>query len=228
MAPAQRGAPRGRLDGERVLGHPHAGFARAGVRDARPTRAPPAELADAVAVPEADTGETPSTSPAEVVRELGDPSPPADAVPTADPSPSFPEPTAPGEDSGPQPPADNATSPTTAATRAAGDDGPAGDRGAGSPDSDGKGDHITGLPPEIGPWMAAMERRTDTAEALAAAETLPEATKAVHEAGGLDGVRTLADAGDEAQLRHLARRARRLADRRAGATIPVETLAALA
>jgi len=73
-----------------------------------------------------------------------------------------------------------------------------------------------------------MERRTDAAEALATAETVPEATTAVREAGGLDGVRELADAGDERRLRLVARRARRLADRRAGATIPVETLATLA
>lgn len=187
---------------------------------ARP-EGPPAELADATAAPEADTGATRSTSPAEVVRELGDPSPPADAVPAAEPSP---EPTAPSEDTVPQPEAKRAKSPTPVA----GEDGPAGDRGAGSLDSDLEGDHTARLPPEIGPWMAAMERRTDAAEALAAAETLPEATRAVHEVGGLDGVRALADAGDEPQLRLLARRARRLADRRAKATIPVETLAAIA
>ncbi|MBX0304169.1 hypothetical protein [Haloarcula salinisoli] len=200
---------------------------------ARP-EAPPAELADVTAAPETDTGETRSTSPADVVRELGDPSPPADAVPAAQLSPpadavpaaeSSPEPTAPGEDGDTQPTAERAESPTTAATPVADEDGAPGDR---SPDSDAEGDHTAGLPPELGPWLAEMERRTDTAEALAVAETLPEATRAVNEAGGLDGVRALADAGDEAQLRRLARRARRLADRRARATIPVETLAALA
>jgi len=73
-----------------------------------------------------------------------------------------------------------------------------------------------------------MARRTDRAEALAAADTVPEATAAVREAGGLAEVRALADAEDERRLRLVARRARRLADRRAAATIPAETLATLA
>ncbi len=191
---------------------------------ARP-ESPPAELADAVPVPEAETGEARSTSPADVVRELGDPSPPADAVPAAQSSP--PEPTAHSEDGGSGPTVERAKSPTPAAP-VAGEHGGPGDRRAGSPDTDAEDVHTAGLPPALGPWLAEMERRTDTAETLAAAETLPEATRAVHEVGGLAEVRALADAGDEAQLRRLARRARRLADRRAGARIPVETLAALA
>jgi len=153
---------------------------------------------------------------------------PVSDPPAADPSLSSPESTAPDGDAGLQSKAERAKSPTTASAPVAVGDGTPGDRGTGSPDSDAEVDYTTQLPPELGPWLAEMERRTETAEALAAAETPPEATAVVREAGGLDGVRALADAGDEAQLRRLARRARRLADRRAGATIPVETLATLA
>jgi hypothetical protein len=108
------------------------------------------------------------------------------------------------------------------------DDGAPADRDGAHREADAEGDHTAQLPPELGPWLAEMERRADAAETLAAAETLPEATRAVREAGGLAEVRTLADAGDERRLRLVARRARRLADRRAGATIPVETLSTLA
>ncbi|WP_277542299.1 DUF7857 domain-containing protein [Haloarcula laminariae] len=152
----------------------------------------PAELADAVAVPEADPIGARSGGPADVVRELGDPSPPADAVPAVEPRES---PVA-----------------TAEASSAPG----------------AEGDHPVRLPSAVEPWLAEMERRVDSAEALAAAETLPEATAAVRGAGGLAEVRALADDGDERRLRLVARRARRLADRRARATIPVETLSTLA
>lgn len=178
----------------------------------------PAELADAVAVPEADPVGERTDRPADVVRELGDPSPPGDAVPAAE--------------SAVSPPAQ--TTADTAAASPLSEDG----RGSGpAPSSadaepaprgpDAEADQ-TRLPPELGPWLAEMERRADVAEALAGAETVPEATDAVRAAGGLAAVRTLSAAGDERQLRRLARRARRLADRRAAATIPVETLSTLA
>jgi len=164
----------------------------------------PAELADAVGVPGADSVGARSDRPADVVRELGDPSPPGDAIPTTEhvrhstPNVAVGGNGAPGED----------------------------DAVPRSPDpEDGCTAH---LPPALGPWLAEMERRADTAEALADAETLSEATRAIRKAGGLSEARALADAGDETQLRLLARRARRLADRRAGATIPAETLATLA
>lgn len=167
----------------------------------------PAELADAVAVPEADPVEERSDRPADVVRELGDPSPPADAVPAAE------------GGAADTPPDTNTVSDGERAQR------PPSECVAGD---DPEGDHTAQLPPAVGPWLAEMERRADAAEALAAVETLPEATGAVRDAGGLAEVRALADADDERRLRLVARRADRLADRRAGATIPVEALTALA
>lgn len=227
----------------RVEGVPEAGWTATGfsgvlepgshalgyATPARPAGTP-AELADAVAVPAADPVGTRSDRPADVVRELGDPSPPGDAVPavTSDPTPSPPNTTAPADDAGPPPTADSGGSLPSAPSSATEDDAVPDDCGGNAGESDGEGDLTTRLPAEIGPWMATMARRVDRAEALADAETLPEATGAVREAGGIDGVRALADAGDERQLRLVARRARRLADRRAGATIPVEMLAALA
>lgn len=187
----------------------------------------PAELADAVAVPDADPVGERSDRPADVVRELGDPTPPADAVPAAAPitSPSSddtpPNSTLSPDESGPPPTADGdrcQPSPSSGSTGGSGV----------STDHAPPGDDHTSLPPSVGPWLAEMERRADTAEALAAAETLPEATRAVRGAGGLAETRALADAEDEAQLRLVARRARRLADRHAGTTIPVETLSTLA
>lgn len=181
----------------------------------------PAELADAVAVPETEPETQRSDRPADVVRELGDPSPPADAVPAAGAEPSSPDSTPPADAAGPPATPDSERAPPSESAAAEADGAPADSVTA-------AGDDATGLPPELGPWLAEMERRTDTAEALAAVETVPEATCAVREAGGLAEVRALADAGDERQLRLVARRARRLADRRAGAAIPVETLATLA
>jgi len=185
----------------------------------------PAELADAVAVT-ADREEGHSARPADVVRDLGDPSPPADAVPAATASST--------DDTGPSPTDQGLGSPAQS-TATANDGAPADrdDLSEAGVEADRRGtatgdDDAADLPAALGPWLAEMERRVDTAEALAAAETLPEATAAVGEAGGLDGVRALSEAGDERQLRLVARRARRLADRRAGATIPVETLATLA
>ena len=194
---------------------------------ATPARAEgsPAELADAVAAPEADPVGERSARPADVVRELGDPSPPGDAVPAAEPTAP---PVSPGtissEDDSGRPSTPDSEGPPISEVRAiAGND-----RARADPGESGGDDPAARLPPEIGPWMATMARRVDRAAALADAETLPEATTAVREAGGLDGVQELADAGDERRLRLLARRARRLADRRAEATIPVETLTTLA
>ncbi|MBV0925573.1 hypothetical protein KTS45_15305 [Halomicroarcula limicola] len=86
------------------------------------------------------------------------------------------------------------------------------------------------LPDAVDSWLAEMTRRVDRAEALAAAETLREATTAVGDAGGLAEVRALANAAerDERRLRAVAARAETLADRRAAAGVPVETLARLA
>lgn len=188
----------------------------------------PAELADAVAAPEVAPVGSRSDRPADVVRELGDPSPPADAVPAADPStPQTPAATAPRDDDSHSPPTADSEGAAISPTPHAGKDSGATATHDHVTDTTA-GDHSETLPPALGTWMAEMTRRVDRAAALAAADTVPEATSAVREAGGLNGVRELADAGDERQLRLVARRASRLADRRAAATIPVETLATIA
>jgi len=190
-----------------------------------PPSNPPAELV--TAEPVADTHDELTTDPESVLRQLGDPTPPADAVPTGDGEPAA--------DADPVPrdghtfEVDGDTEPPETATASA-----AGARSEplGAPDRDDETATRDGgtadLPAAVGPWLAEMARRTDRAERLSEVETVPEATEAVRAAGGLAAVRDLAEADDAAQLRALARRARRLADRRAGATIPVDTLDALA
>ncbi|MBX0295870.1 hypothetical protein [Haloarcula nitratireducens] len=157
-------------------------------------------------------------SPADPAAELCDVTPAPDAVPVGDRTETAADVVR--ELGDPSPPADAV--PIDAAT-----DEPSETRSrapARSPESSVR------LPDEIDSWLVAMAHRVERAEALAAAETLQEATTAVGDAGGLAGVRTLADAAerDERRLRAVARRAEALADRRAAASVPVETLARLA
>ncbi|WP_276273460.1 hypothetical protein [Haloarcula litorea] len=162
-----------------------------------PAETPAATLADATPVAAeggvADYGrDAMSTDPDAVVRSLGDPSPPRDAVPRS------------GRDGG----TDGGTS---------GRDAP---ETHDAPPAD--------VPAPVAEWLATMADRADRAEALVAAETLAAATDAVDAAGGLAGVRDLATGTDERLLRAVARRAETLADRRAAASVPVETLERLA
>jgi len=224
---------RNRLDGPvwppRSEGVPEAGWTAAGFDGVvgpgsqtlgyatpAPPEDPPVELAEAVPAPDAEAVGERTDRPADVLRELGDPSPPGDAVPTA----------ATGHRTAAPTPrrAERDDGVRSVSLPESGDVGP--DRNAS--DATDSRDATVALPPALGPWLAEMERRADTAETLAAAETVPEATAAVRDAGGLDEVRALAAAADERQLRTLAKRARSLAQRRAAATIPVETLSALA
>lgn len=151
---------------------------------------PPVTLEAAEPAPdEAPVGESPD-SPDAVVQRLGDPSPPADAVPIG------------------------GCRRMTASNEL--------------PEHEPPDGHAAALPDTVGPWLAEMTRRVDRAEALDAADTVPAATAAVRDAGGLAGARDIAGQQDEQQLRTVARRARRLAERRAAADVPVETLSALA
>jgi len=182
----------------------------------------PAELVDAERVPDAGPVGELTADAASVVRQLGDPSPPADAVPSGGT-----EPTVPPADGPPTVPDDPALEPAsgTAVGRAERPDQP---DAAGDTARDATADDTFQRPPAVGPWLDEMARRVGHAEALGAVETLPAATEAVRDAGGLAAVRDLSAAADERKLRALSRRTRRLADRRAEATVPVETLAALA
>lgn len=214
--PRREGLPESGWTEDGFAGVVDAGTAVLGYASPAPPAEPPVELTEAEPVPDAEGRDALTTDPESVVRQLGDPAPPADAVPA--------------ESGGRAAP----TEPTTSDAPAGGNatvapvptDGP-GDDGS-EPVGPGDDGEAPDLPPAVGPWLAEMGRRTDRAERLHEAETLPEATAAVRAAGGLEGVRELAAADDAEQLRALARRARRLADRRAAATVPVDTLAALA
>ncbi|WP_336336194.1 DUF7857 domain-containing protein [Haloarcula brevis] len=171
----------------------------------------PAELASVEPAPDDVPADERLDSIDAVVRELGDPSPPADAVPTSDPAGAAegrgrrPDGTAVAQGSEPGPP-------------------PAEPRTVRGQRSD---QH---LPDSVSQWLETVARRVDRAERLAEADSLPAATDAVRAAGGLSGARAVAARGDadEQTLRALARRAERLADRRAAATVPTETLVRLA
>ncbi|MFB6222620.1 MAG: hypothetical protein ABEH86_02975 [Haloarcula sp.] len=155
---------------------------------------PPAELTAATPVPdETPTGERLDSETA-VLRELGDPSPPADAVPAVI--------------------TEDDSTVVRDAAKATGR--------ARQPDQP--------LPDTVSQWLDTIAHRVDRAERLAAADSLAEATAAVRMADGLSGVKTVAARADtdEQMLRALARRAERLADRRAAATVPTETLSRLA
>ncbi|PSQ00896.1 hypothetical protein BRC94_04960 [Halobacteriales archaeon QS_5_70_17] len=159
-----------------------------------------------------DRADVPSVDPTAdgVVRALGDPRPPRDAVPS--PGSSEGEPGAPG--------------PT----------GPAADRpdgGGADRAADPAGDASTagGSDPRFGSEsLDAIEERVGRAEALAGADTLPAATAAVEDAGGLAAVRELAARLDDdaAALARIERRARALRERVRSTEVPVETLERLA
>lgn len=180
----------GVVDGRRVLGY-----------------ACPADPADP---PVRIVGERPpddangGLSPRDLVRQLGDPAPPPDAVgPPADPSDAGSEPSkAPGTDrSGRQ----SGTSGTP--------------RGAAS-----------GIPPAVVAWLDRIERRLADADRLASATSVSKAADAVAAVGGPEAVRALRArlAADQAALAAVATRAEVLATEAETVEIPVETLAELA
>lgn len=152
---------------------------------------PAVELVEATPVPDAEPTRESQQSAAAVTRELGDPSPPRDALPAV---------------------------------------GPGSETAAQAPSADDESGSRSELPDAVSPFFEAAHARVVRAEALAAAESVDEATEAVRDVGGLAGVCSLDDRqrDDERALRAIARRAEALADRRAAATIPTETLERLA
>ena len=222
---------RNRLDGPlwppRTQGVPEAGWSEDGFKGVAgpgtqalgyatpaPPSAQPAELVRAEPVPDTTIADERLDSAAAVLRELGDPSPPAAAVQTTE-SVEAAEATSAGppltleQDIEPQP---AGRQPSAESRTVAGH----------QPDQQ---------PPDaVSQWLETVARRVDRAERLAEADSLSAATAAVRAADGLSGVRTVAARGetDEQMLRSLARRAERLADRRAAATVPTETLSRLA
>jgi hypothetical protein len=226
---------RNRLDGSlwppRQQGVPEAGWTEDGFEEVvgpgthalgyatpAPPADQPAELVRAEPAPEdAPAGERLDSADA-VLRELGDPAPPADAVPAGEPAqaaaPEGRRSDAPAVERG-----DRREDPRPAVVEASGRS-----RAAAGRRSDQQ------LPAAVSQWLDTVARRVDRAERLSEADSLSAATAAVRAADGLSGVRAVAARADtdERMLRALARRAERLADRRAAAAVPTETLSQLA
>jgi hypothetical protein len=171
-----------------------------------------------VAVPEVED------TPDGVVRALGSPAPPRDAVPDPDPVAVQPQPAYEPEthENGDDEPPSNASRVTERATRdgADVDDGPV----------PGDGSRCAGVTDPVEAWLGTVAARVERGEALADATRVPAATDAVADAGGLAGVRSLDEqlVADATRLREVADRAARLADRVEAVEIPVETLSRLA
>jgi len=149
-----------------------------------------------------------------VIRALGAPVPPRDAVP--DPAPT-----------------DTATESTESPDEAARTDGSDADNDDASHAEPGDVDPRSATRDAdvaVDEWFSAVERRLAAAADLSEATTVRAATPAVRELGGLAGVRDASAALDaEAdRLRDVAERATTLADRAESATLPVETLERLA
>ena len=213
--PRQQGVPEAGWSDDGFEGVVGPGTSALGYATPAPPADQPAELVRAEPAPDTPPADERLDSADAVLRELGDPSPPVDAVPTAgsvqaaETASTGPLGFAPERDIGPQP----AGRQPSAESRT-----PSGQR----PDQQ--------LPSAVSQWFETVARRVDRAERLAEADSLSAATDAVRAADGLSGVRTVAARGDadEQMLRALARRAERLADRRAAARVPTETLSRLA
>jgi hypothetical protein len=198
------------------------------------TPAPPAdepmtvvasEPADADSIPETaassrDTSPVPEVenSPAGVVRALGSPRPPRDAVPTPDIQGGS-EPAEPAEPSNESAEPSITSEQPTAATGTAGQ----GDARVCDDLVEPGGDALE-------TWLDTVERRLVAAEALSSETRVDAATEAVAQLGGLDGVRTLEGhlADDAARLRTLTTRAERLAERAESVEVAVDSIERLA
>lgn len=149
-----------------------------------------------------------------VLRALGSPRPPRDAVPTPEVGQGD------GASGTSEPPAqtDSAASPTAR---------PDIDEWRGGTDT--PSDASTGAD-AVTAWFDAVEHRLAAGETLSTATRVDTATTAVERLGGLDGVRELEGelADEAARLRTVATRAETLADRAEAVELPVDTLERLA
>lgn len=156
-------------------------------------------------------------SPAGVIRALGSPVPPRDAVPDADPPATAPTARAgaPAEPVDADATTTDATGTDITAVEAADADADPATEAADAP---------------VEEWFTAIERRLAAAEDLSGDTTVRAATPAVREFGGVAGVRDASATLDaEAdRLRAVAERATALADRAEAVTLPVEALERLA
>ncbi|KAA9399367.1 hypothetical protein Har1130_14400 [Haloarcula sp. CBA1130] len=213
--PRKQGVPEAGWSEDRFEGIVESGTSALGYATPAPPSDHPAELVSAEPVPDHTTADERLDSADAVLRELGDPSPPVDAVPTAESVQAAETANAGPPDLSPEQviePRPAMGQPLVESKAASGQ----------RPDQQ--------LPDAVSQWLATVARRADRAERLAQADSLSAATAAVRAAEGLSGVRTVAARGDtdEQMLRALAQRAERLADRRAAATVPTEALSRLA
>lgn len=197
--PRRQGVPEAGWDDEGFDGVIGPGTRALGYATPAPPADQPAELVETAPAPDGETVDDRLATTGAVLRELGDPSPPADAVPAVDIE-----------------TADTSARPTRQTE-------PTGAHVSEKPPS-------TAVPDDVSRWLTTVARRVAHAEGLAAADSVQTATEAVRDAGGMAGVRAVAARAesDERSLRALARRADRLADRRAAATVPIDTLRRLA
>lgn len=109
---------------------------------------------------------------------------------------------------------------------------PTGDRSTDGSRGSGKGSYAADRSPgeAVEAWLGAVERRVETAERLATAETVPEARAAVRAAGGIGAVRALcADLeADRRRFEALETGEGQLGERLADVEIPLSTLERLA
>lgn len=148
-----------------------------------------------------------SVSPADALRDLGDPAPPRDAVPI--PVADSPEPTEPTNPALPDQP-----NPGSAERR--------------KPEPTEQSD--VEAPEAVESWLDAVEQRVTAAERLEAAETVPEATVALRAVGCLEDAETLVETlrREANALESVASRAERLAEQTAAADVPLSTFERLA
>jgi hypothetical protein len=187
--------------------------------------------------------------PTGVVRALGTPVPPRDAVPEPD-VPTDPEPRPDGiatgegdgvDDSSPfvgfgrvdagAPVDGTSATDDEAAADSGSDSAPDRNRGEDTAEAaagEGGSTRATVLDADadaVDAWLDAAESRIATMEGLSETTSVDTAARAVRELGGLDGVRTATETTAEAdRLRWVAERAAALADRAEAADLPVETL----
>lgn len=175
---------------------------------------PPVEVVDREMVPEGVADD--QVTAAAALRDLGDPSPPRDAVPVSSPERSRPE-----------------TDQRPASRQSPGSPGtgrPTPDCSAAASTTPSSSPAPSPAPEAIDGWLDAVEERIATAERLTAARSVPEATAALRDVGSLDDAEKLVEAvdGDVAALTTVAERVEELAERAEETDVPVETLERLA
>lgn len=191
--------------------------------------APPADTPVAVVdreIVEEGAAEEAATA-ADALRDLGDPSPPRDAVPV--PAGDSPEPSAASAPADPER-SDDGTAETSTGTAAR--ERAEGASASPSPQTERECEPSPAgeIPAAVAAWLDDVEERVATAERLAAAETVPEATAAMRATGGLEEADAMLERlrREAAALESLANRADVLAERTAAADVPLETLERLA